>query len=187
MVGDLTAWTPTNDRQHPPFEQGNQVARRHGIYSPRLVDPLAAQLVEEMLADPDVDYLRAPAYRTAVWAWGRAEAQIQLLVEHIAELGGLAEALAETGTDESDEHTEGSHTRRVSRSRRVGSALTALDRAERHAAACRARLGLDPLSRARLKRDVAAGQADVAQVLTRLREAADRAAQNGRGDDDGRH
>jgi hypothetical protein len=140
------------------------------------VDPLAGELVATVLADDDVSYLRAPSYALSLWAWARAEVQCQLLVEHVDQLGGLVEGLVETGVEESDETRDGGNLHRVSTSRRMGSALTALDRAERHAAMCRSRLGLDPLSRARLGRDVAAAKVDMAEVLSQLKEAADLAA-----------
>jgi hypothetical protein len=36
----------------PPFEPGHTLSTRHGAYSPRRVEPLAAELVELALADP---------------------------------------------------------------------------------------------------------------------------------------
>lgn len=171
------------DWQRPEFEPGNTVAQVHGAFSPRVVDPLATELVEALLADGDVSYLRAPSYRLSLWAWARSEVQCQLLVEHVEQLGGLVEGLVETGTEESDETRDGGNLHRVSKSRRMGSALTALDRAERHAAMCRSRLGLDPLSRARLGRDVAAAKVDMAEVLSQLKEAADKQAAKQRQED----
>lgn len=181
------AGVPARSYSWPDATPGNELATQHGAYSPRRVDPLATELVEALLVDPDVSYLRAPAYRSAVWAWGRAEAQVQLLTEYVLDNGGVAEALADHGEETSDEHHDGGHSRRVTRSRRVGSALAALDRTEGRAASLRARLGLDPLSRARLGRDVAASQVDIAQVLTTMREAAEKAAQDGPGGSDDRH
>lgn len=171
-MGDVVkgGWSPGNDRQHAPFPPGNEVATRHGIYSPRKVDPLATSLVEALLEDEDVSYLRAASYRTSLWAWGRAEATVQLLVEYVEQAGGLGEALVDRGEETSEETHNGGHSRRVSSSVRTASVLTALDRAERHAQTCRARLGLDPLSRARLGRDVASAGADLVQLLTSARE-----------------
>lgn len=135
-----------------PFEPGNEIATRHGAYSPRRVDPLAAELVDQALADVDLGYLTAPGYRPAVWAWARAEAQVQLLAEHVERLGlDFAEAA-------------------------VSAAYAALDRAERRAERGRARLGLDPLSRARLGRDVTATRVDLVSMLTSLSEQRDRDA-----------
>lgn len=149
----MSDWTPTNERQHPPFEPGNTMTPlRHGAYSPRRVDPLAEQLVEALLADEELGYLAAPSYRPAVWAWARAEARVQLIDEWLGcGIGDLEEPA-------------------------VLAAHTLLDRAFRAAERARATLGLDPMSRARLGRDVAATKVDLVAVLTAAREQADRAA-----------
>src|SRR5438105_4778631 len=80
-------------RTHPPFEPGNVMALRHGAYSPRKVDPLATELVEQLLAQAaapgsSVAYVAEPSYRPSVWAWARVEARVQLLVEYLEERGG---------------------------------------------------------------------------------------------------
>jgi phage terminase small subunit len=126
---------PARRYSWPPFEPGNSVALRHGAYSPRRVDPLAAELVERVLAD--TDWLR-PCDRPAVWAWARAEARVQLLAEHLAANGG---DLADDGS--------------------VRPAADLLSRVEAQAQRMRSVLGLDPLSRARLGRDVAATRVDL--------------------------
>lgn len=142
-------WVPENDRQHPPFEPGNVIATQHGAYSPRKVDPLATELVERVLSDASVTYLQAPAFRPALWAWARAEAQVQLLTEYLEQRG-------KGGVGDLDDD-------------RVKSAYLLLHRAEARASTGRARLGLDPLSRARLGRDVAQGRAaDAAAVMAEL-------------------
>lgn len=148
---------PANDRQHPDFTPGNTVSTHHGAYSPRRVDPLAAELVERMTADDDVGYLRTPSVQLALWAWARAEARVQLLTEYLA-------ARAEDGVGDPDD-------------KRTRAAWIMLDRAESRAESGRARLGLDPLSRARLGKDVAQGrQADAAAALTAMREEHERYA-----------
>jgi hypothetical protein len=50
----------------------------------------------------------------------------------------------------------------------VKSAYLLLHRAESRAATLRARLGLDPLSRARLGKDIAAAEVDVARLMAGL-------------------
>jgi hypothetical protein len=142
---DLHPW------QRPPFEPGNTIGERHGAYSPRKVDPLAAELVTRMLADPGAGHLRHPSYRLALWAWGRAEAQAQLLTEYLAKRD---EATGDEGGD-----LEGDATK---------AAYLPLHRAEARANTLRTRLGLDPLSRARLGRDVAGGQLDTARAMAEL-------------------
>jgi hypothetical protein len=81
-----TAGTPARGYSWPPFEPGNEVALRHGAYSPRRVDPLAKEIVDHLLTDPELAYLHAPRHRWTVLALGRAEAQVQLLVEYLADL-----------------------------------------------------------------------------------------------------
>jgi hypothetical protein len=53
VAGQETTWVPAFPSQRPPFEPGNQLATTyHGAYSPRRVDPLAAELVAVVLDDP---------------------------------------------------------------------------------------------------------------------------------------
>ena len=152
-AGVLDRWVPAFPGQRPPFPPGHELSVQHGAYSPRKVDPLATELVDLVLADPDCQYVRAPAYRPAVWAWARAEAQVQLLTEYLAARG------EESGDGIGDLDKE-----------RVRSAYLLLHRADARAATGRARLGLDPLSRARLGRDVAAGSVDAARLMAILAE-----------------
>lgn len=152
LDGSSADWTPAFPGQRPPFEPGNTVALQHGAFSPRFVDPLAAELVGMVLEDPQVGYLTAPAYRPALWAWARAEAQAQLLVEYLARAG------QESGDGVGDLDLD-----------RVRTAYLLLHRAESRADRSRARLGLDPLSRARLGKDVAqAKAADAAAIMAEL-------------------
>jgi len=138
-------WEPAFDGQRPPFKPGHEVSTRHGAYSPRKVDPLATELVDALLTDDGAAYLRAPAFRPALWAWSRAEAQTQLLTEYLGDTIG----------DLGDE--------------KVRAAYLLLHRAETRAQTGRARLGLDPLSRARLGKDVAQGKAaDAATIMAEL-------------------
>lgn len=147
--------------QRPPFlpgntvgrqaEPGNELSLHHGAYSPRKVDPLARELVDMQLADQAVDYLKAPAYRAELWAWARAEAQAQLLIEYIAKLG---EASGDGVGDLGDDRTR--------------AAYLLLHRVEARAASARTRLGLTPLARARLGKDVAQGRAADADVALRM-------------------
>lgn len=150
-------WTPAFPGQRPPFTPGHELSTRHGAYAPRKVDPLARELVDRLLDDPDVTYLQAPAFRPAVWAWARAEAQVQLLTEYLEERGkgGVGDLANE----------------------RVLSAYNLLHRAEARADRARSKLGLDPLSRARLGKDIAQGRAaDMAAELSRMREQAEKSA-----------
>ena len=126
------------------FERGNLAALKHGAYSPRRVEPLARELVEAVL--PSVSYLDDPSYAASVWAWARAEARVQLLDEHLSEHGFL------------DERGN------------LRPAVDGLLRSERIAAEMRARLGLDPRSRAKLERDLSASARDRVDLASELAE-----------------
>lgn len=119
-------------------EQGNSISKKHGAWSDKIVDPVARDLVQIVLGQ--VVYLADPSYEPAVWAWARAEARVLVLSTWLDENGTLDE-------------------QGVPRP-----ALGALKDFERLASSARARLGLDPLSRAQLGRDVAAQQVDLARL-----------------------
>lgn len=145
------AGAPARGYSWPPFEPGNELSTRHGGYSPRKVDPLATELVQLVLAEAGTGHLQRPEYRPALWAWGRSEAQVQLLAEYLAKRG---EATGDGVGDLADEATK--------------AAYLLLHRAETRANTLRTRLGLDPLSRARLGRDTAAGQLDAARLMAEM-------------------
>lgn len=121
------------------FDPGHELSLRHGAYSPRKVDPLARELVEQVAAQ--VPYLAAdPSYAPAVWAWARAEAQVQLLDEYLQEMGSI----------------DGDVPRPL---------LETFRHFMRLAADARSRLGLDPMSRAKLGRDVTSASVDLAALM----------------------
>jgi hypothetical protein len=106
-----------------PFKVGNEVRLRHGARSERRVDPVAAELVEALLADrPDL-----AAYPEAVWGWARAEARCLLFADWHAQVGYLDEAGNPRG---------GGH----------------VAAAENQAARMRERLGLDPVADLQLQK-----------------------------------
>jgi hypothetical protein len=147
-------WEPEFEGQRPPFQPGNQVSVgnrgpvTHGAWSPRYIEPLAQDLVDLMVADPDTAYLATPKWRPALLAWARAEAAVQLLNEYLSNCG-------EDGIGDLDEAS-------------VRTAHLLLHRAETRATTGRTRLGLDPLSAARLGRDRAAGAFDAARTMQEI-------------------
>jgi hypothetical protein len=111
----------------PPFTEGNLMALRHGAESERVVDPVAAQLAGDLLADrPDLQ-----RFPEALLAWSRAEARCLLLERWIVE-HGLLDAKGKATVSE-----------------------RLLVSCERLAMSLRERLGLDPKSEAELARDQA--------------------------------
>lgn len=143
------AW---RDRPRPyvweEFKAGNVAAVKHGASSPRMFEPRAVELAESLLAlaavpGSPVAYLCDVSYGPSVAAWARVEARLGRLDEWLVGRGLLDE--------------DGTPRPAVTR---------LLDRFETQAANLRARLGLDPLSRARLGRDVTAAQVDLARLLS---------------------
>jgi hypothetical protein len=130
----------------PMVQKGNALAKKHGAWSDKIVDPVARDLVRIVLEQ--VGYLADPSYEPAVWAWARAEARVLVLNAWLDTNGTLDE-------------------QGVPRP-----ALSALKDFERLASSARARLGLDPLSRAQLGRDVAAQQVDLARLYESMDQEA---------------
>ena len=170
---------PLHDRSQP-FPPGHTLSLRAGATSPRTIGPLAAEIEATARALPAwPGYLEDPTYAPAVKAWAWSEAQAELLRRYVAERD-LDAAMSDTETSTTTETTDHGPTRttsrKVSEGKRTRSALDHLDRIEKTAANHRARLGLDPLSRARLGRDVTASRLDLAAILSTARERHDAAA-----------
>ena len=152
-----SGWVPAFVGQRPPFGVGNSLAVKHGVGSPSRVDPVAQLFVDELLGDVSLSYLGAPRFASALWSWAQASAKVQLLEVYVDSLG-MVEA--------------------ASSGRGQMPVLELLRKWMGTASSAASRLGLDPLSAARLGKDVSQGvQADAATELSRLRtqhEAAQR-------------
>lgn len=166
---EVEPWTPAFPGQRPPFAKGNELGfakgneltLKHGVYSERKVAPIAAQLTADLLSADGHEYLREGRWRMAVSAWARAEARVLLLTAWLEDNGGL-------GLDH-----EGN----------IAPAMNALKDWESRAEKSRSRLGLDPLSAARLGKDRTGAALDAATIMARL-EAADRKRQQKGGTDE---
>ena len=106
-------------------------------------------------------YLRE--YPHSVQGWARAEAIVLLMSEWLAQMDVEA-ALTEGTEEESEETVKRGRVKRMTRGRRVASVADQLHKHETRAMQLRARLGLDPLSRARLGKDVASQRLDLARL-----------------------
>lgn len=138
-------WVPEFDGQRPPFAKDNTLAVKSGYRSERYVEPLATEIVAA--AVEDAPYLDQPKYRATVMAWAREEARVRLLSDYIERVG------------------------LVDDQGHVVAAEGALHRAETRASNLRSALGLTPMSRARLGRDVAQSQVSITAQLAAYRAA----------------
>jgi hypothetical protein len=117
--------SPARGYSWMPFEPGHELSTKHGVFSRRCLDPLAAELMTGLLEERQ-DLERYPE---AVAAWARAEARCLLFGDWIGEHGILDQTGASTV------------------------ALRYVAQFERLAMELRTRLGLDPRSEAELARD----------------------------------
>ena len=120
------------------FEPGHMLSVKHGAYSPRVVEPIARRLLDELQVTAaswieEVD-------TSALTAWAHAEARCEVLRDWCATHGLLDAKGKPTGASD------------------------LLLRCEKQAADQRSRLGLDPLARARLGRDTAQARLDLAKL-----------------------
>ncbi|MGN6325722.1 hypothetical protein [Pseudolysinimonas sp.] len=89
-------WTPAFPGQRPPFRPGNkwrvgagnQLARTHGAYSFRTVQPRAERIVRDLLAIPELGYLAAPMFHETLWKYARAQARADLAAEWAGKMPG---------------------------------------------------------------------------------------------------
>jgi hypothetical protein len=131
-----------------PFQPGHELSTKHGAWSPRKVDPLAAEIAAEARqVAPWLTAVDEPALK----AWATCEARI-----HLVETWLLGRATADNAGGMLDDDGE------------VRGATNLLVKLETAAAGHRDRLGFTPLARARLGRDVAATKVDVARLMADL-------------------
>lgn len=165
--------SPARGYSWEPFRPGHMLSVKSGIYSERFLTPRAEEILLRERAKPTWPaYLEEPVYERAVRAWSRSEAMLELYTEYVEQQ--TAEAMS-TEFGEAEEDITGDGTKggggnstRRSRTRKTGPSLEMWRKLDASASMHRTKLGLDPLSRARLGRDVAASQADMAQIMAQL-------------------
>jgi hypothetical protein len=149
VAGQETTWLPAFPGQRPPFAKGNELAATyHGAYSDRKLAPVVEQVLADVLDDPACEYLRAPRFAAELRSWAVSEARCRLLESYLAKL-------VEASGDELGDPT----------SERARAAWSLLHRCETRAQSGRDRLGLSPLSAARIGRDKAAAGIDRSPAL----------------------
>jgi hypothetical protein len=142
---------PARGYSWPPFEPGNTKSLVHGAYSERVVAPRAEALMTSVLEDAESpDHVRTPMFRFTLAAWCRAETVAGVLYEHIMSLS-----------------TEEMMTPRLAGTR---SPVDLWKAADAHAANLRSKLGLDPVSYARIAKDLGIASKASEDALGRLAE-----------------
>ena len=151
---------PVKADSRPPFEPGNQAAVTHGSYSPRMVDPRARDIVNDLLSSGP-EFLANPAFRPTLWLLAQTLTRIELIHEWIDGQGG-----------EFAEDKKG----------RIQVASERLTRLTRLAADLAGKLGGDPLTQAKIQKDLAQGHAaGIGALLAegrRLRQQAEHGGTN---------
>lgn len=147
---DIISQGPARGYSWLPFVAENFAAKKHGAYSSRVVTPLAADIANAVcLARPD---LQAPEMQPAVLAYARTEAQLEVLTAFVDINGAINE---DTGEPTSAEKYR--------------------LRIDTQAANHRSRLGLDPLSAAKLGKDIASTKLDITTMFAQLQAELDKA------------
>lgn len=150
MTDEQPDWTPAFPGQRPPFRPGQAVRLTHGAYHPETVDPIAAEIVAEVVeAEP---YLAEVRYRATLHAWAREEARCRVLADYL--------------------DREGLHDQEG----RLRPAEQAMHRAEVRASNLRKELGLTPLARARLGRSAQDSGPTIFDYFAALEDQADEAS-----------
>lgn len=162
---------PARGYSWPPFEAGNLAALKAGIFSERFLTPRAEEILLREQAKPTWPaYLEEPVYERPVRAWARAEAMLELYTEYVEQQTAemMSTEFGEAEEDITGDGTKGGDSARRSRTRKTGPSLEMWRKLDASASMHRTKLGLDPLSRARLGRAVAASQADMAQIMAQM-------------------
>jgi hypothetical protein len=155
-------WEPEYPTSRPPFQPGNTLAETHGAdVRTRRVGGRAEEILARYKADPSwPPYLDDPSWSAALKSWSRAEAVCELLVEYMSDME-IEDANSDIITTEENTHVTGNPsgeqwTTRRSKTKRSAAPLEMLRKFETIASNHRNRLGLDPLGRARLGKDISA-------------------------------
>lgn len=147
------AGPPARGYSWPPFAPGHELSLRHGAHSARKVNPIADAMLDALMAETQrpgsqVGYLAEASYSPMIRRWAVLEAKCELLRSY---LDGFTDW--ETGQPGD-----------IDDAGKVRPAADLLVKVEAQASKLAERLGLDPLSRSKLGRDVAAAQADIEKV-----------------------
>ena len=162
----------TPDVVRVPFGEGNEVAVTHGAYSDSVLSPRAAAKMEQWLADPDFpEHAKKPYLRDVLRSYAWIRARIDLYWEMCDELGPerAIEELTTTTEKVTGSLEAGDFVRR-SKSRKRMAPEETLRRWDASALKYAEQLGLTPMARAKLGKDVSSTAVNLAQVFTESEE-----------------
>jgi hypothetical protein len=173
--------SPARNYSWEPFKPGHEVNLTHGARTKR-PDVLAEQFYLRLMADESTPaYLHDPSYEEAIRAYCRSLAIVRLLWDWF-DRQDIDVAMADVSQEDEDEERaytrdedgEGGGSRRRTTRRTIGrhvaSVLDQLHRHETRAMSLRTKLGLDPLARTKMQRDVAGTKFDLARAIAELTE-----------------
>lgn len=147
--GDTGDWTEAFESQRPPFGKGHIINQVHGARNNRDVAVRARAILNEAVDNEAMpDHLRSVPFRAAVEAWARTEAMASLIWDYLV------------GLDPEDMMTA-----------RLGGTKSPVDLwqiLENRAATMRGRLGLDPVSYAKIMKDLGLTEKRIEDGLARL-------------------
>ena len=147
--GDVGDWKPDFVDQRPPFGKGHTINQVHGAQNPRDVAMRAIRIRDQALENPAMpEHMRSEPFRASVEAWARTEAMASLLWDYIIGLGPEDMMTA-----------------------RLGGTKAPIDLwqiLEQRAATMRARLGLDPVSYAKIIKDLGLTERRIEDSLEKL-------------------
>jgi len=159
---DGTVWEPEFPKQRPPFQKGVAITRLHGANpypGSQTVGPRAEEILARYKAMPSwPPYLEDPSWAPALRSWSRAEAVCELLTEYLAGMDiqrANSDIIDTVENSKIEINAAGAQlSYRQSKTHREASPLEMLRKFETIASNHRNRLGLDPLGRARLGKDI---------------------------------
>lgn len=164
MRGTPDVVSPTREAG---FGAGNEVALSHGAYVPAVVNPLAEAKLEWYLGPDWPEHVKLPYLRPTLWDLAVTEVQIELLDRRIQEQG-IDDANAEftTTVERVTGSMEGGTFKRKAKSKKTTATLETRRRLASHRLNLLKELGLTPMARAKLGKDVSATAVNLADVFT---------------------
>jgi hypothetical protein len=154
-----------NFDENGKIKPGSKINRTHGGTDPERISAVSAQILTALLNSPDCpQWLHDTSYNWELLAWSEAEARVTLMRAWLNE-HGIVRGMTEVTVSEEVETSSGdkSTVTRVLNAEKIDGMFNSLHKAETLAANRRAALGLTPVSRARLGKDLAASQFDLAR------------------------